>query len=144
LDLEQERALMHSADELMTRAKAERDGGDVASAEASYGKAAEMARIEGLHRLRAHALRHVAELAAERSSGQRALDAADEAVAIYRSDPAEPSLDLANAYRVRALAFSSIGNHANAAQDWRAARDLYRQVGITAGVDECDRRLSGR
>jgi hypothetical protein len=126
---------------MIEQAKAERRQGDAAAAEASYGKAAELARMEGADRLRAHALRHFAELAAERGAGQPALKAAEQAVAIYLADTGESPLNLANAYRVRALTLSSLGRDTESEQDWRAARDLYQQLGIATGVAECDGRL---
>jgi tetratricopeptide (TPR) repeat protein len=127
---------------MMEQAKAERRQGNAAAAEATYSKAAEQARSEGSDRLRAHALRHVAGLAAERGAGEHALEAAEEAVAIYRADAGESPLNLANARRVRALAFASLGRAAESSQDWQGARELYQQLGIAAGVAECDLRLS--
>jgi tetratricopeptide (TPR) repeat protein len=132
---------MTAPEMLMKRAKDERRHGDVAAAEASYAEAASLAGTESSH-LRAHALRHVAELAAEQGAGDRALEAAEEAVAIYVSDPGTHRLNLANALRVRALAFAALGRTEESAQDWRAARELYEALGIEAGVAECDRRLS--
>lgn len=127
---------------LMQRAKQERNDGDVAAAEASYAEAASLAQSEHLPNLRAHALRHVAELAADRGDGDRALGAAEEAVAIYTGDKGAQRLNLANARRVRALAFGSLGREDEAARDWRAARMIYEELGIEAGVAECDRRLN--
>jgi tetratricopeptide (TPR) repeat protein len=124
---------------LMQRAKEERRRGDIAAAEASYTEAASLA---GTGHLRAHALRHVAELAAEQGAGERALSAAEEAVAIYGADPATHRLNVANARRVRALALAALGRAEDSADDWRAARALYEELGIEAGVAECDRRLN--
>jgi hypothetical protein len=132
---------MTALEMLMQRAKDERRAGDVAAAEASYAEAASLAQTQELPHLRAHALRHVAELAVEQGAGQRALDAAEEAVAIYASDPGTHRLNVANAHRGRALAFAALGRDADSAEDWRAARDTYEALGIDAGVAECDRRL---
>ena len=133
---------MTAPEMLMHRAKDERRAGDVAAAEASYAEAASLAETQELPHLRAHALRHVAELAAEQGAGERALEAAEEAVAIYASDPGTHRLNVANARRVRALAFAALGRNEDSAQDWRAAREIYEALGIGAGVAECDRRLS--
>ncbi|HXS48722.1 MAG TPA: hypothetical protein VN713_01205 [Sphingomicrobium sp.] len=127
---------------LMQRAKDERRRGQVAAAEASYAEAASLAGTGELAHLRAHALRHVAELAAEQGAGERALKAAEEAVAIYAADRGTHRLNLANARRVRALALAALGRRQESAADWRAARELYEELGIEAGVAECDRRLS--
>jgi hypothetical protein len=133
---------MAAPEMLMQRAKDERRHGDLIAAEAHYAEAASLACTEASPLLRAHALRHVAELAAERGAGERALEAAEEAVAIYASDAGTHRLNLANARRVRALALAALGRTEDSAQDWRAARELYEQLGIAAGVAECDRRLS--
>ena len=131
---------MQSAEEMIRTAREQRKLGNADAAEASYEVAAALALIEGSAERRAHALRHVAELAAARGQGNVALEAADEAVAIYAS--AEPdSLNLANAHRVRALAFATCGRSEDSQSDWREARKLYEQQGIEAGVAECDRRL---
>jgi hypothetical protein len=130
-----------SASAMIEQAKAERRRGDAAASEATYGKAAELARKEGANRLCGHALRHFAELAAERGAGRPALEAAEEAIAIYRADATDAPLDLANAHRVRALALEAVDHGEEAAQDWRAARDLYQHLGIAAGIAECDARL---
>jgi hypothetical protein len=132
---------MSSAELIIARAKEQRQHGDTAAAETSYAEAAALAQSEGLPRLRAHALRHVSELAAARGAGSSALDAAEEALSIYRSNRRELPLNVANAHRVRALAFSSLGRTEESARDWRSARKLYAQLGVSAGVAECDRRL---
>jgi tetratricopeptide (TPR) repeat protein len=127
---------------LMQRAKDERRAGDTAAAEASYAEAASLAETQELPHLRAHALRHVAELAAEQGAGERALEAAEEALAIYASDAGTHRLNVANARRVRALALAALGRNEDSAEAWRAAREIYEALGIDAGVAECDRRLS--
>ena len=124
---------------LMQQAKEERRRGAISAAEATYAEAASAAETS---HLRAHALRHVAELAAEQGAGERALAAAEEAVRIYAADAQTHRLNLANARRVRALAFAALGRTAQSADDWRAARELYDELGIEAGVAECDRGLS--
>lgn len=133
---------MTDAELAIEHARAARKQGDTAAAETNYLEAAALAGAEGLPDLRAHALRHVAELAAERGAGERALEAAQEALAIYRSTPVGPPLNLANAHRVRALAFASLGRADEAARDWQSARALYEELGIEAAVIECNRRLN--
>ena len=132
---------MASIDALLSEAKEARRRGDLAGAEARYVDAATLAGSEGAAVMRAHALRHVAELAADRGDGKSALDAADEALEIYEAEaPARP-LDIANAHRVRALALTAAGRTEDSAQSWRTARQSYQDLGIEAGVAECDRRL---
>ena len=132
---------MTSIESMISLAKEQRNRGDLAAAEAGYAEAAALASSEGSPRLKAHCLRHVAELAAELGDGDRALAAADESLAIYRSDSEEQQLNIANAHRVRALALGVLDRNEDSAQDWRSARGLYKELGIEAGVAECDRRL---
>ena len=132
---------MPTVAQLIERARDQVRSGDLAASESTYRQAADLARSQESLPLVAHALRHIAELAAHRGAGDRALSAADEALAIYQADPTHLSLDLANAHRVRALALDSLGRSAEAAKDWLAARDLYEGLEIAAGVAECDARL---
>jgi tetratricopeptide (TPR) repeat protein len=132
---------MASIDALLRKAKEARQNGDVRGAEARYVDAATLAGSEGAALMRAHALRHVAELAAARGDAKRALDAADEALKIYGAEAAPRPLDVANAHRVRALALMAAGRTEDSAQSWRTARQSYQDLGIQAGVAECDRRL---
>lgn len=132
---------MTTPERLMLQAKEERRRGEVAAAEANYAKAASLADTRAEPHVRAHALRHVAELAAEQGAGERALTAAEEAIRLYAADPGRYRLNLANARRVRALAYAALGRTHESRDDWRAARELYEELGIEAGVAECDRRL---
>src|ERR1700745_2638432 len=87
-----------------------RKQGRLGEAARYYASAAAMARVAGEHDGLAHALRHVSDLARERGDGPLALEAGEEAVALYRAG-ASP-LNLANALRVHALALQTLGNGA--------------------------------
>ncbi|MBU1324559.1 MAG: hypothetical protein KJ676_04900 [Alphaproteobacteria bacterium] len=123
-------------DDLLTRAKRLRDGGDSAGALGALGGAAERARADRDPRL-AYILRHLSDVERQTGMARRAHAAADEAVLLLRAQSS--SLDLANALRLRALAADAAG--LEAAPDWAEARDLYAGLDIPAGVAECELHL---
>jgi tetratricopeptide (TPR) repeat protein len=124
-------------------ARRDRNEGQRDEAERGYALAADRARAVGEPLPLAHALRHVSDLARERGAADQALQAAKEAVALYRSAPDLRPLDLANALRLEGLALTATGRGSEAMPVWQEARALYESVGVTAGVDEADRELSG-
>lgn len=120
---------------LLADAYARRRAGDAAGAMALYRDAADRAGAIGDMGRRAHALRHVGDIAVERGEIAIAVAAAQEAVALYRSI-GDRSLNLANALRVAALALE-----AEARGHWFEARALYAAAGVDAGIAEADARL---
>ncbi len=104
-----------------------------------YARAAAMARVAGEHDALAHALRHLSDTAREQGDAQLALEAGEEAVALYR--PGSSPLNLANALRLNALALQALDSRPLAVPLWAEARTLYLAEGVQAGVDECDRCL---
>jgi hypothetical protein len=130
-------------EQLLGQAREERAAGRPAEARLTYARAADLARLIGDDRQSAHALRHVADLAREARDPGSSLAASCEAVVIYRRRTDFPPLDLANALRLTALALEDLGRGPESAVCWREARDLYRQGGVDAGVQECDAHLTG-
>lgn len=128
-------SLIEQALEDARREKAE---GRPHDAEVAYSRAMELARSDGDELALAHALRHVSDLERLRGAPTDAFAHATEAVAIYRGS--SDRLGLANAIRLQAL---SASDSLEAQQLWQEARDLYRDLGVTAGVAECDSRISG-
>ena len=129
--------------EVVRALKAARDAkmaGRLSEALASYRFVADSALSTDDEATRAHALRHVSDLARELGDPASAFEAAEEAVRIYRSNGGTP-LDLANALRVAALACEE-GRPGQAARIWREARFLYLESGTPAGVEECDTRIA--
>lgn len=124
-------------DSLIAQARQARAAGDVAGAGALYRQASAIVRASADEQQLAFALRHVSEMERESGRADAALAAADEAIALYRSRPAQ-ALDLANALRLRALALESTSRSDEGEASWREARDLYAQAGVEAGVAECD------
>jgi len=90
----------------------------------------------------AHTVRHLADIL----RGDGALDSArplyEEALNIYRSDPATPPLDLANAIRGFALLRGTAGEMEEARLLWLEARALYESVNVLAGVQESEAQIS--
>lgn len=126
--------------------KALRDGrsarnlGHFAEAVQHYERAAELARSAKDDHSLAHALRHISDIVREQGRAARALEASEEAVALYRAHGGS-MLELANALRVNALALQASAKPDAAIPLWVEARRLYDDVDVRAGVEECDRYL---
>ena len=116
-----------------------RNQGQMDEARRYCARAAAMARVAGEHDALAYALRHLSDIAREQGDTQLALEAGEEAVALYRSGSSP--LNLANALRLNALALQALGSEPLTVPLWAEARTLYLTEGVLAGVDECDRRL---
>lgn len=84
----------------------------------------------------AHTMRHAADILREQKRTDQAALLYSEAIAIYRSHEATPPLDLGNAIRGFALLKEDAGERAQALSLWREAGDLYKLVGIEAGITE--------
>ena len=126
---------------VVLRARAARAAGLRAKAASLYREAAEIARRDGDLCAVAHRLRHAGDIHIEEGQVALAAPCYDESLALYRSVDDAPPLDLANLLRPLALLRETQGQPEAALQYWAEARDLYRQVGVAAGVDECTRRL---
>ena len=127
---------------LLRGAKEARTVGHLAEARRGYERAAELARVVGNSRLLAHALRHMSDIDRKDGRPAEALASAREAVELYRALAGSSPLELANALRITGLAWQDLGEAGEASSTWREARSLYMQVGIQAGVEECDVNLS--
>lgn len=129
--------------------KAFRDGrsarneGRLAEAVQHYERAASLARSSRDEHSLAHALRHISDMVRERGEVARALEAAEEAVSLYRSNSGTV-LELANALRVNALALQAAGKPDAAVPLWVEARHLYDDADVRAGVEECNHHLPDR
>lgn len=127
-------------DQALKDGRSARNEGHPAEAVRHYERAAALARSANESRLLAHALRHIADIVREHGDAERALEAAREAVLLYRANDGSV-LELANALRVNALALQATGRPDAATPLWVEARRLYDEVDVRAGVDECDRYL---
>jgi tetratricopeptide (TPR) repeat protein len=113
-----------------------RDLGDNESASSHYRTAAEVYRGINDQMNLAHAIRHVADILRGMGRTAEAEPFIWEAIAIYRAQQPLPQLHLANALRVAALLKEQAQINDEALPLWVEARDLYRAVGVEAGVAE--------
>jgi tetratricopeptide (TPR) repeat protein len=129
-------------DPIIEQARQDRRHGRLREALTGYERAAALARAANDSDRLAHAQRHVADL--QRTLGQygAAERTASEAVTLLRQGDGPPSLDLANALRVLALAQESLEQWSAAAHSWREAKSLYHAVDVLPGVRECDQHLA--
>ena len=123
---------------LARQAAAEGRAGDARNA---YARAAALSRESGAPLLQAHALRHLSDLDREADHLEQALAHAEQASALYRANGKGTSPDLANALRLKGLALDGLRKPEQARAAWSAARDLYADAGMAAGLAECERRL---
>ena len=90
----------------------------------------------------AHTVRHVGDIQRNRRQLDRAAPCYVEALEIYRANEATSPLDLANTLRGYALLKGELGSREDAKLLWTEAGDLYREVGVQAGVDESERQIA--
>jgi tetratricopeptide (TPR) repeat protein len=115
---------------------------DLAAAQAYYEEASNLLRGSPNRLKFAHTVRHLGDVYTEQQDWSHAEPCFVEALDIYRSHPSPPTLDLANAIRAYAALNSARGTHEEARALWAEAGRLYEAVGISAGVEECKRRVS--
>jgi hypothetical protein len=127
-------------EELISQARAARVAGNMAAARDLYARAGVLARTAGDVLALCHALRHVSDLDREVGDIAAAARAADEAVAICRTNGAAGPLEFANALRLSALAHEALADGI-APACWREARMAYAEAGIDVAVSECAKRL---
>ena len=114
---------------------------DLAGARAHYEEASSLLRGSS-DRLRfAHTVRHLGDVCTEQQDWSSAEHYFIEALEIYRGHPSPQVLDLANAIRAYAVLKSATGKHEEARELWAEAWQLYEAEGISAGVEECKRRI---
>ena len=134
--------LLELAATLRLRAESERlkpgtDGGC-----ASYEEAICILRkTDDVLRL-AHAVRHLGDVHHEMGKPDLAASCYDEALDLYRSHPAPPPLDLANAIRSQAVLKEEAGAVAEAIALWEEARDLYALTNVEQGVNEAGQSVA--
>lgn len=90
----------------------------------------------------AHALRHLGDLHRDAERFPDADRCYSEALTLYRTADSPDPLDVANALRPAALLKAAQGDRLQARELLGAARALYQQAGIDAGVEECSRRIA--
>jgi tetratricopeptide (TPR) repeat protein len=90
----------------------------------------------------AHTIRHVADVARKQGKTEVARVCYDESLAIYRGDATTAPLDLANALRGYGLLLEALGEGAEAHAVWVKALTLYTELGVPAGIEEAQRRVT--
>jgi tetratricopeptide (TPR) repeat protein len=125
----------------LTTAREAMAEGRTLDARNAWARAAALSRESGAPLLQAHALRHLSDIDRETDQLEQALAHAEQAAALYRSNGQAASIDMANALRLTALALDALRRPVPAEAAWTAARDLYADAGVAAGVAECERRL---
>ena len=112
-----------------------------ADARNAYAQAAALSRETSQPLLRALALRHLSDLDRRGGRPDQALGHSEQAVALYRRHTTGPSLDLADALRLTALALDDLARRPKATAVWTEAHDVYAALGDIAAVEVCDARL---
>ena len=129
---------------LVEQGRLQRNGGDLAEAERSYTRAAELWRGVDAAKY-AHALRHVADIARENGRLDVAEAGIAEVVALYRVQPPaglNGLLEMGNALRVYALITEQQGNREHARKLWEEVAPLYRAVGVKESIEEAEAHLT--
>jgi tetratricopeptide (TPR) repeat protein len=90
----------------------------------------------------AHTIRHVGDIHCDADHHHLAQPYYEEALALYRRHGCVPPLDLGNAIRSFAVFKDRMGDREGARVLWTEALELYKVVGVDAGIDEATRRLS--
>ncbi len=121
---------------LQVLGQVERDQGERTAALDAYEKAVAIWRALGEADGLAHALRHAADIRREAGDAALALAEIDEALGLLGG---ADGLTRGNGLRVRALCLEALGRPAREA--WLEVKALYEQVGVAAGIEECERHL---
>ena len=103
---------------------------------AEAGRRAQSGLLEG------EALRHWADHLRHQNKLNEAETIYWRAMSALKSDPETTPLSLGNAYRPIAILYGELGNGSKAIRYWQEARKLYAEVGIAAGIEECDANLA--
>ncbi len=102
------------------------------------------ARASGDTMCLAHAIRHLGDLYHRAHDRRRAHECYEEALALYDDEASPPMLDYANALRPMAILKGELGEVTAAKALMRRAGEMYRDLGITAGVEEAESFVQGQ
>ena len=126
---------MTTAAEFVEKGKAAQNAGMRKEALEFYRNATELYRGDGELGEWAHSLRHYAAIALQLGDGMLALESIAEVFQFYEKNSTS-TLELANTYRIGALAHEAVGEPWKAEREWLEALALYTTDGVQAGVDE--------
>jgi tetratricopeptide (TPR) repeat protein len=133
---------LHTAKAHAGLGQIERDGNNIGAALMHYQLAVELYRKEDAPLTLAHTIRHVADILLGEGNLEPARRYYEEALSIYCDDEQTPPLDLANTLRGYALLMEKSGKSEDAAMLWQQTKALYEQLGIEAGVGECQSHVA--
>ena len=109
---------------------------------ALYEEAVTVSRTCGDPLLLAHSVRHVGDYHGHMGRTEAAEGCYHEALVLYRDHEHPPTLDFANAVRPMAILKEDAGKIEEAKELWQEARDLYAEINVQEGVDECSHHLA--
>jgi len=133
---------LHTAEAHVGLGQIERDRKSIGAALMHYQLAAELYRKLDSPLTLAHTIRHVADILLAAENLEPARRHYEEALAIYCANEETPPLDLANTLRGYAQLMEKVGKIEEGTMLWRQTLALYEQLGIEAGVTECQSHLA--
>jgi tetratricopeptide (TPR) repeat protein len=116
---------------------------DLAAARKYYEEASSLLANSADRIKFAHTVRHLGDVYVDVQNWEGAERCYVEALGIYRSQPAARVLDFANALRAYAVLKDKTGRENDSRSLWAEAGRLYKDVGIQAGIEECNRHTGG-
>jgi tetratricopeptide (TPR) repeat protein len=131
-----------AVEDLLTRARAARREHRLDDARQHYELAVAVLRESNDPLTLAHTIRHLGDVHYDSGRPALAEPCLREAVALYRSRPDAPLLDVANAIRSLAVFEEHAGDRQEGMRLWAEAHDLYVRLGVQAGVAESKARLA--
>lgn len=127
---------------LKAQGQTERDLKRIMTALECYRHAAAIEKGMGDQLSWADSMRHIADMRREQKEYTKAEPIYTDVLEVYRSRSDTRVLDHANALRGLALLKDAAGTPEEALLMWRAARCLYEQAGVEAGIDECQSHIA--
>jgi tetratricopeptide (TPR) repeat protein len=127
---------------LKAQGQTERDLKRIMTALECYRHAAAIEKGMGDQLAWADSMRHIADMRREQKEYTKAEPIYTDVLEVYRSRSDTRVLDHANALRGLALLKDAAGTPEEALLMWRAARCLYEQAGVEAGIDECQSHIA--
>jgi tetratricopeptide (TPR) repeat protein len=115
---------------------------DLPAAQKYYEEATSLLRDSADRMKFAHTVRHLGDVYVDVQNWDGAESCYVEALDIYRHQPAVRVLDFANAIRSYAVLKDKTGRQEESRSFWAEAGRLYLELGIQAGVEECDRHIA--
>lgn len=123
-------------------AQLERDLKNLDSALTWYVKAMKTYKSGGFSPKEIHVLRHIAEIETQNGNTKKAQVNYIKVLNFYKSNEKTPLGELANTQRGYALLLEKIGDAEKAKKYWIKTRNLYKELDIIEGINECENHIS--